>query len=164
MTSDNKPLEESIDLQAGGRNVPKAFMVKSSHYFITGFALATAITWNTSVREMINQKFPIPEDNVRANFIFAIVITLILVIVIYILPDTKAELPDDTKKKIEMEEERHVLKKTLQAQQAKLREVEMRMQEMKRSMYGGYGSYGSYGSAGPAAPHYVNAAQLVRPR
>lgn len=158
MTADNKPPEESVDLQSGGKNVPGAFMVKSSHYFITGFALATAITWNTSVREAINQKFPIPEDNVRANFIFAVVITLVLVLVIYILPDTKAELPDDTKKKIEMEEERHVLKKSLQSQQIKLREVEMRMQEMKRAMYGNYANNGSN------SPHYANVAQMVRPR
>jgi hypothetical protein len=116
--------KNSVELDRGGKNAPGAFMVKASHYFIGGFALATALTWNTSIREAIKQKFPIPEDNVRANFIFAVIITAMLIVLIYILPDTKSELPEDTQRKAKIEQERHDLRIKVATQQLQLAELQ----------------------------------------
>jgi hypothetical protein len=117
-------VKNSVELERGGKNAPGAFMVKASHYFIGGFALATALMWNRSIQDAIKQKFPIPEDNVRANFVFAIIITAMLVVLIYVLPDTKSELPEDTQRKIANEKERYELRAKVSAQQIKLAELE----------------------------------------
>lgn len=129
------PPEKNVELDKGGKNVPGAFAVKTSHYIIGGFALATAITWNTSIREVIKQKFPIPEDNVKANMIFAMVMTLILVLLIYVLPNTKSELPDTTRQKIAEEEKRHILYKKVQDQEKKISKLSNELRNTQATMY-----------------------------
>lgn len=127
--------KNSVELDKGGKNVPGAFVVKASHYIIGGFALTTALAWNNSIRENIKQKFPIPEDNVRANLMFAVIITVVLVLIIYFLPDTKSELPDDTKKKVQFEEERYRIKQVITKQQKKLESLEKYIHSMHKTPY-----------------------------
>jgi len=135
---DGEPTEstkKSVELDKGGKNIPGAFAVKTSHYIIGGFALATALTWNTSIREAIKQKFPVPEDNVKANMIFAVVITIILILLIYILPNTKTELPDTTRQKIKAEEEKHLLRRKVTEQERKLMDLESRLRHVSSKIY-----------------------------
>lgn len=124
----------SVALDRGGKNIPGAFVVKSSHYIIGGFALATAITWNTSIREAIKQKFPLQEDNVKANMIFAVIVTVILVLLIYILPNTKSELPDSTRAKITAEEERHLLRKKVIEEEKRIAALEEQVRAMRGNL------------------------------
>jgi hypothetical protein len=132
----NDSAYKSIELDRGGKNIPGAFIIKSSHYIIGGFALAAAITWNTSIREAIKQKFPLPEDNVKANMIFAVVTTLILVLLIYVLPNTKSELPDSTRTKISAEEERHALRKKIIEEERRIISLEAQVRAMKSNYNG----------------------------
>lgn len=140
------PVSKSVELDRGGKNIPGAFVIKSSHYIIGGFALATAITWNTSIREAIKQKFPVPEDNVKANMMFAVVTTLLLVLLIYILPNTKSELPDSTRDKITVEEERHMLRKKIIEEEKRIANLESQLLKMKNA----------YGYNNTGVPWYLN--------
>jgi hypothetical protein len=103
-----------------GNGIHSAFAVKTSHYVIGGFALVTALAWNSSIKTALEHKFPMPQDNVKANLIYAVIITLILVLIIFVLPDTKSELPESTQKKIETEQERYLVKKRLHMLERKL--------------------------------------------
>jgi hypothetical protein len=76
------------------------FEIKTSHYLIGAVALTAALSWNGAIREAINKSFPMPKDEVVAGFIYALVITVFLVILIEHLPDTSAELPKATQEKI----------------------------------------------------------------
>jgi hypothetical protein len=76
------------------------FGTKLSHYIIAGFSVVTALSWNNAVRECVETVAPTPCGKVCSNLIYAVIITLLLVILIYALPDTKAELPRETREKI----------------------------------------------------------------
>jgi hypothetical protein len=125
----------NVELDRGGNNIPGAFVIKSSHYIISGFALAAAIAWNTSIREAIKQKFPFPEDNIKANIISAVIVTLLLVFIIYIFPNTKTELPDSTRQKVADAEERNMLRKKVAEQEKKLRDLQNEMRYMQPYAY-----------------------------
>jgi magnesium-transporting ATPase (P-type) len=76
-----------------------ALCVKTTHYFIGGISLVTALAWNSSIRSAIEEYFPIP-NKTMAGFAYAIIITVILVIVIYMLPDTEKELPHEVRSRL----------------------------------------------------------------
>lgn len=75
-------------------------IVKSSHYLAAGFALVAAMSWNNAIRESIDKTYPIPEDNVAAKFLYAGLITVLLIFIISILPDTRSQLPSKVRTKL----------------------------------------------------------------
>jgi uncharacterized membrane protein len=77
------------------------FGVKTSHYVIGGVALVAALSWKDTIRTYVDETFPMPKERKWANFIYSIVITLVLILIIYLLPDTKKELPVRTQAKME---------------------------------------------------------------
>jgi len=125
--------KKSVELDRGGKNIPGAFFVKASHYIIGGFALATAIAWNSSIHETIQSKFPKTKDNIKANLLYAIIITIILVLLIYILPNTKTELPDSTRHKITEIQQRYLLQRKIVEQEQKLRELEAEFRVIQKN-------------------------------
>lgn len=74
--------------------------VKTSHYILGGVALVTALSWNETIKKTINKCIPTPSDQLQANVIYSIVITLLLVVLIYLLPGTESEFPKKTREKI----------------------------------------------------------------
>jgi len=86
----------------------KIFATKASHYVLGGFALATAISWNSAIREVLNKKFSVNGDNILVYILYAIVLTCILVVLIYFLPDTTNELPKPTQKIVQKQKIEHL--------------------------------------------------------
>lgn len=82
------------------------FKIKASHYFLGGMSLAAALGWNEAIKASIKQYNPISTDTIKASFIYAIILTLILVILAMILPDTTTELPGPVQEKIKASRER----------------------------------------------------------
>ena len=80
------------------------FTVKTSHYLIAGMSLATALSWNEAIRRTIDNTYPMPSNNVQAVIIYSLVMTLLLVLIIWLLPDTKAELPLDVQHRLHQAE------------------------------------------------------------
>jgi ABC-type multidrug transport system fused ATPase/permease subunit len=75
-------------------------VVKTSHYFTAAVALVAAMSWNTAVRETIEYTWPLPKSRIAHQFVYAIMVTLLLVFIITILPNTVNELPKDVQKKL----------------------------------------------------------------
>lgn len=80
------------------------FSIKTSHYVIAGMSLVAALSWNETIKAVIGKQFLKPSDEISANVIYSIIITLLLILLIYYLPDTKSELPAETRHKLNMTE------------------------------------------------------------
>ncbi len=99
------------------------FTIKTSHYLIAGMSLATALSWNEAIRRIIDNTYPMPHDSGKVLIIYSVVMTILLILVIYLLPDTKAELPLDVQHRIHKAE--------IDDHKRKMKQLEIRMQQMK---------------------------------
>ncbi len=52
-----------------------------SYFLLGGFTIIIALAWNTAFTNMIQKYFPNKESNVPGQFIYALVLTLIFVII-----------------------------------------------------------------------------------
>lgn len=84
--------------------------IKSTYYILGGVSFVAALSWSNSIKDFLEEAFPRPESKVHANFIYSIIITVILVLLIYLMPDTEVEMPKRTRKKIKEEKERQALR------------------------------------------------------
>ena len=71
--------------------------VKASHYIIAGVGIVAAMSWNTTIKNMIDTLYPMPDQHLIAAFVYSLTITMFLILLIYILPDTTTELPKHVK-------------------------------------------------------------------
>jgi uncharacterized protein YbcC (UPF0753/DUF2309 family) len=104
-----------------------SFEIKASHYVIGATALVAAFSFNTAVRELINKCVPIPEHEVIASFIYALVVTTILILMIEFLPNTKDELPREVQEKMDDAEERERLKERVTRLELALRRAPIQL-------------------------------------
>lgn len=107
-------------------NVFNTLSVKTTHYVLGGVALVAAISWNNTIREFISKCIPTPEDQVHANIIYSLAITIVLVMMIILLPDTHSELPKTIQEKINDEHEKELLYE-------KLHELQTEIKNLKKS-------------------------------
>jgi uncharacterized BrkB/YihY/UPF0761 family membrane protein len=77
------------------------FKVRASHYIIGGLSLVTALSWNEAIKAYINKVYPLQRDSAAALVLYAVIMTLFVILVVYMLPDTVTLLPDAVKTKIE---------------------------------------------------------------
>lgn len=75
------------------------FTVKTSHYIIGAIGVVAAISWKDAVKDITTKYFP-SQDNILATVINALIMTMFLIIMIYLLPDTKSELPPQTRERL----------------------------------------------------------------
>jgi hypothetical protein len=65
---------------------------KTSHYIISAVALTTALSWNGTIRQGIDSYFPQPESEILAGVIYALIMTMFLILLVHYLPDTSSEI------------------------------------------------------------------------
>ncbi len=64
----------------------KEFQKRVAGYITAAFGLVAGLAWNEAIKTLINYLFPMSQNTLIAQFIYAIVITVVLVIVtIYIV-------------------------------------------------------------------------------
>jgi hypothetical protein len=72
---------------------------KALQYTITAFGLVAGLAWNDAVAALIQSLFPIAKDTVFAKFIYAIIITAIVVVVsIYLVQPLEKKEVDTGKR------------------------------------------------------------------
>jgi hypothetical protein len=96
--------EKSVSGMEKMKDAVDLFHIKTSHYVIAGMSLVAALSWNDTIKTVIGQQFPRPSDEASASILYSIVITVLLILLIYCLPDTKSELPAETRHKLNMTE------------------------------------------------------------
>lgn len=71
---------------------------KSIGYIVAAFGFVVALAWNDFIKSAIDRYFPLPNEGLRAKLIYAIIITLVLVIIsVYMMKFFEKD--DDEKKK-----------------------------------------------------------------
>lgn len=84
---------------------PKSLKVeileKMGQLVTTGFGIVAALAWNDFIRKLFEQLFHRPEDNLWAMFGYAVVITVVIVLVTFqlgrLLEQAKNQLNQDKK-------------------------------------------------------------------
>lgn len=62
------------------------FKKKTVGYITTAFGLVAGLAWNEAIKSFINYFFPMQQNGMVAQFVYAVIITLVLVVVtVYIL-------------------------------------------------------------------------------
>ncbi|HEU0085394.1 MAG TPA: DUF5654 family protein [Candidatus Paceibacterota bacterium] len=59
----------------------KALQNQSKGYILAGLGLVSGLAWNDAIRTLIETVFPFSKDEVWVKFIYAIVITLVVVLI-----------------------------------------------------------------------------------
>lgn len=70
----------------------KQFGTKATHYVIGAVALTTALSWNSAIRQGIDTYFPQPNSEIIMGIVYALIMTMFLLLLIHYLPDTSTEI------------------------------------------------------------------------
>ena len=64
-----------------GREFEQEVREKTFGYIIASFGLVAGLAWNEAIKAMIESFFPLQKDTLKAKFVYAIVITAVVVFV-----------------------------------------------------------------------------------
>ena len=69
-----------------GTKLKQEFQQRISGYITAAFGLVAGLAWNDAIRSLIEYWFPVEQNNILAKFIYAVLITITLVIVtVYVI-------------------------------------------------------------------------------
>lgn len=68
-------------IKTEGERLNREFRQRTSGYIIAAFGLVAGLAWNDAIQSLISQLFPLANDSVLAKFIYAVIITIVVVIV-----------------------------------------------------------------------------------
>jgi septation ring formation regulator EzrA len=73
-------------LKENGKEIKKEIWQQTISYIIAAFGLVAGLAWNEAIKALIDYLFPLGENTLLAKFIYAISMTLIVVIItIYLM-------------------------------------------------------------------------------
>lgn len=73
--------EKISSIKTTGSTIQKEVREKTAGYIITGFSLVAGLAWNDAIKSFIEKFFPDPGNGIKAKFIYASIITILVVIV-----------------------------------------------------------------------------------
>lgn len=80
------------------RELEREIREKTFGYIVASFGLVAGLAWNEAIKAMIEAFFPLQKDTLKAKFVYAIAITIIVVIVsLYFSRFFKKEKAEKTK-------------------------------------------------------------------
>jgi len=77
-----------------------AFRRRTEGYIITAFGIVAGLSWNEAVKALMEYLFPMEKDTILAKFLYALIMTIILVFIsLYVVKfvnkkDDKKEIED----------------------------------------------------------------------
>ena len=74
----NQKLEK---IKAESTKISREIKDKTFNFVITAFGLVAGLAWNEAIQSLINSFFTINKNSVLAKFIYAILMTLVLVFI-----------------------------------------------------------------------------------
>ena len=81
------------------KSVKKEIRDRLVGYIVAALGLVAGLAWNDAIKALIEYLFPLGKDSLQAKFIYAGVITLIIVLVtVYLLRLIRKEEPGSAKK------------------------------------------------------------------
>lgn len=87
--------------------IEKEIREKTVSYIVAGFSVVAGFAWNDAIKAFIEEYFPLSRDTMKAKFVYAALITVVLVIVsVYLMKIFKIEKKDKVKEKEEEKNEK----------------------------------------------------------
>jgi len=106
-------VDKAGDVVVGVKEVSNQATQQTAKYLLAGLALTVGLGWNEAIKAGIKSKFPMDDEGVYTKFVYALALTLFLVIFSNVL--AKAEVkPPDTKPSCVCADNNEVKKITLQ--------------------------------------------------
>lgn len=68
-------------IKRGSKEVRREIRQKTIGYILAAFGLVTALAWNEAIKGLIEYFFPISKNTILAKFIYAAVMTFVVVII-----------------------------------------------------------------------------------
>jgi len=65
-------------------------------YIMAAFGLVAGLAWNDAIKALIEELFPLSKETLIAKFIFAVIISALVVLVAYILVKASANEKDES--------------------------------------------------------------------
>lgn len=69
------------ELKKDGKEIKKEIRQRTIGYIVAAFGLVAGLAWNDAVKTLIENLFPLGKGTLLAKFIYAISITLVLVVI-----------------------------------------------------------------------------------
>jgi hypothetical protein len=69
-----------IELKDERRKFAKELRVKTAGYLIGAFGLVAGLAWNDAIKALIENFFPLSKDSIVMKFVYALLVTLLIVI------------------------------------------------------------------------------------
>lgn len=73
--------EKIIALEDKGKEFEREVRQKTFGYIVASFGLVAGLAWNEAIKAMIESLFPLQKDTLKAKFVYAIAITVVVVFV-----------------------------------------------------------------------------------
>ena len=86
------------------KSFAKSVRGQTSGYIGAAFGLVAGLAWNDAIKELIQYLFPLATDTLTAKFVYAGLITVVVVIIITYLEKIFNSKPSDTAEKSEKNE------------------------------------------------------------
>lgn len=75
-----------------GRELQRELRRKTATYAAAALALVTALAWNEAIKSVVEFLFPLSQNSMTAKLIYALLMTVILVLVtVYVLREEKSK-------------------------------------------------------------------------
>lgn len=68
-------------IKNGSQEIRKEILQRTSGYILAAFGLVAALAWNDAIKSLIEYFFPLDKNTVLIKFIYAVLITFIVVII-----------------------------------------------------------------------------------
>jgi short subunit fatty acids transporter len=97
--------EKISNLKDKSAELEREVREKTVAYIVTGFSLVAGLAWNDAIKAFIERFFPDPGNGLKAKFLYAALITLVVVVIslyltkLFRVEKKKAAKKEETEKK-----------------------------------------------------------------
>lgn len=85
-----------------GSELEQAIREKTVGYIVAGFSVVAGLAWNDAIKAFIDRFFPDPGNGLKAKFLYAAIITSVVVLIsVYLMKLFNVEKSDKSSKKDE---------------------------------------------------------------
>ena len=97
--------EKVRSIKQTSAQIEKEIREKTVGYIVAGFSVVAGFAWNDAIKAFIEEYFPLSRDTMKAKFVYAALITILIVIIsVYLMKIFRVEKKDKEKEKAKVEE------------------------------------------------------------
>lgn len=97
--------EKVRSIKQTSAQIEKEIREKTVGYIVAGFSVVAGFAWNDAIKAFIEEYFPLSRDTMKAKFVYAAIITILIVIIsVYLMKIFRVEKKDKEKEKVKVEE------------------------------------------------------------